>query len=125
MCAVALIVSSTAAPAGKTVTLRLTSGSGSVIEKVCGARASFASYHVEGRVPFTGTVTPAPAGSFRVRVVVKRCFGSSFEVVTTLSARGAAGGQFAGSFPVHARSDCYVQVFYSGALSPRRYFRVR
>jgi hypothetical protein len=118
-------VPATTASEDKTVTLRLTSSSGAVIEKVCGVRAAFASYRVEGRVPFSGTVTPAPAGSFKVKAVVKRCFGKSFQVVKTLSARGAAGGSFTGSFPVYARSHCYVQVFYGSATSGRRYFRVR
>ena len=123
--AITLSVPAAAASGDRTVTLRLTSSSGAVVEKVCGVRAPFASYHVEGRVPFAGTVTPASAGSLQVRVVVKRCFGKSFQVVKTLSAHGAAKGTFTGSFPVYARSDCYVQVSYGSATSPRRYFRVR
>ena len=73
----------------------------------------------------TAAITPAPAGSFQVKVVVKRCYGKTFQVVKTLSAHGAAGGSFTGSFPVYERSDCYVQVYDASAAGPRRYFRVR
>jgi hypothetical protein len=60
-----------------------------------------------------------------VRVVVKRCFGTRFGVVKTLTARGVADRTFKGSFAVSVPSKCFVLARYAGAVSKRAYFRAR
>src|SRR5713226_1105270 len=92
LCALAVVAPALGSPAGRSVALALSGSSGNVVEKVCGIRASFASYRVEGDVSFRGAVKPSPAPSSKIKVVVRRCYGQSFDVVETLSARvGAAG----------------------------------
>ena len=113
------------APATTTVTIALTGGYAKRPVTACGLRRGYGFYRVGGKVPFQGTVSPAPSGTFGVRVVVRRCFGRRFTVVKEVRATGGHGGRYRGSFPVSVASNCYVQAVYSGSKSNRDYFAIR
>jgi len=119
-----LVGQATAGPE-KTLTLKLEGGKTGPPGSSCGVRPRWTYYGIGGTVRYTGRVSPAPSGAFRVKIVVRRCFGSTFDVVKTQTARGRPGGAFSGSLPVRVRSDCFVRASYGGKDSGRAYFRVR
>ena len=116
-----------AAPAGAgasgAVTVVLTGTSKDNPGRACGVAASFAQYRVRGYVLFKGNT--GMRGVRSVRVVVRRCSGTSFGIVKTLSVRSGADGRFRGRFQVHVRSDCYLQTFVGKKASNRAFFVVR
>jgi hypothetical protein len=107
-----------------TVTIALTRGYAKRPVTACGLRRGYRFYRLGGKVSLQGTVSPAPSGTFHIRVVVRRCSGREFTVVKEVRATGG-GGRYRGSFPVSAVSNCYVQAVYSGSKSNRDYFAVR
>jgi hypothetical protein len=107
------------------IQVHLTGGYRTQSGSACGARANFTYFHVEDTVSVAGTLATTPASGFRVRIVVERCYPPTFRSVETVYATGGAGGRFKGSFQVHVRSDCFLQVHYPGVTSARAYFRVR
>ena len=90
----------------------------------CGASPTWQYFHRGGTVSYSGVVPGVGAGA-RVRVVVERCYAPSFTVIESFTLKTKAGGAFAGSFPVHVRSDCFVQAVSGSRRSNRAYFRVR
>jgi len=125
--AIASVLVSTSAGAvrSRAVSLTLHGGKAGAPGSSCGVHAHWAYFKRGGTVRFSGRVTPAPAARTQVKVTVWRCYTPRFAVVETQTARTSASGAYAGSFPVHARSDCYVQVRLAGSTSKLAYFRVR
>ena len=118
------LVAAHAAAASTAISLKLLDGRVGARGTSCGATPHWVYYRSGGIVRYTGRVTGAPVGA-KVRIVVRRCYTAGFDVVETQTAHVKTGGTFIGSFPVHARSDCFVQASYLNRVSNRAYFRVR
>lgn len=107
-----------------TATLVLQGGHPGPAGTSCGASPSWQYFHRGGTVAYNGVIPGAGAGA-SVRVVVERCYAPSFTLIESFTLKTKAGGAFAGSFPVHVKSDCYVQAASGSRRSSRAYFRVR
>jgi hypothetical protein len=56
-----------------------------------------------------------------VTVVVPRCTGGRFVTVMRLRVAPDREGNFVGSFPVKAPSDCYIEAIRADESSDRKY----
>ena len=113
----------TAAPQ-RTLTLALQGGKTGPPGTSCGVHPHWAYYRSGGKVRYSGRLNGVPAG-MKVHITVKRCYPPRFGTIETLAARVRTDGTFVGSFPVNARSDCFVQATDASRVSNRAYFRVR
>jgi hypothetical protein len=90
----------------------------------CGVTPHWQYFHRGGTLRYSGSVPGAAAGT-SVKIVIERCYARGFSVVESFTLKTAAGGAFAGSTVVNARSDCFVQASSGRWRSNRAYFRVR
>lgn len=109
---------------GSYFTLRLQGGYANHRAASCGIRTGWTSYRVGNRLRYVGAISPAPAVSSKVLVVVRRCYGRHFQIVSREMVK-VTGGRFRGSFTVGEPSDCFVQAQYRTLKSNKAYFRVR
>jgi hypothetical protein len=82
------------------VSLSLLGGSGNLNATACGKQEAFEDYSAPAQVRYTGQVSPAPSGRWKVKVKLKVCKGSSFVGTSSQKIVGQASGRFDGIFPV-------------------------
>lgn len=97
-----------------TVTLAL-HGGGSADRRACGAEHHFRTYPAGSVIRYSGTVSPIPTGTWKVKLKIKRCSLGNFVDFAKLDAqrnrhRGTFGGTFAAPGPgeYEARAELYV-----------------
>jgi hypothetical protein len=83
-----------------TTVLSLSGGSGNLNAVACGKQEAFEDYAAPAQVKYTGTVSPAPKGRWKVKVKLKQCRGSAFADSTSQKIVGQPGGRFDGIMPV-------------------------
>jgi hypothetical protein len=79
-------------------------------------------------VKYTGQVSPAPSGRWKVKVKLKLCSGSSFVEVTSQKIVGQPSGRFDGLFPVNKAGYYSMRAELEGQTpkpqSPKLYLKV-
>jgi hypothetical protein len=111
----------------KKVTLDLTGTTGNENFVACGKQEAFFTYRGPAQVRFTGTVTPAPSGRWKVKVKIKQCTGATFVDVTSQKLVGQSSGRFDGTIPVAEKGYYYARAQLQSdtkARSANQYFRV-
>jgi hypothetical protein len=85
------------------VTLSISGSGRNVNMTACGKQEPFQLYaKAPARVPYAGTVSPAPDGRWKVKVKLKRCEtnGNFQDVSGEQKIVGQPGGKFSGEIPV-------------------------
>ena len=102
----------------RTVTLSLVSGSSNLNAVACGKQEAFEQYTAPAQVRYTGTVSPAPSGRWKVKVKLKLCRGSSFVDADSRKIVGQPGGRFDGVMPVSERGAYSLRASLEGDGKP-------
>jgi hypothetical protein len=82
------------------VTLSISGGTGNLNAVACGKQEPFEHYTAPAQVHYSGTVTPAPSGRWKVKIKLKVCNGTSFVDSASQKIVGQPSGSFDGIFPV-------------------------
>jgi hypothetical protein len=104
------------------VTLQLSGSDRNVNMTACGKQEPFQMYaKAPARVPYSGTVTPAPDGRWKVKVKLKRCeTGGNFQDVSgEQKIVGQPGGKFSGEIPVSESGSYSVRARFQGDNRPQ------
>ncbi len=115
-------------PGGSGITLTITGGSGNLNDVQCGKQEAFEHYAAPASVQYSGSVTPAPSGRWKVKLKLKQCKGSAFVEVGSQKIVGQPNGQFSGIFPISAAGAYSLRAqLESGSKpeSPKLYLEVR
>jgi hypothetical protein len=117
-----------ASAAGKPrVALALVGGSRPMRLTACALTGEYRSFGLGGFVPYRGRVTPSPAGSWSVKVKLKRCIPHGFSETFFEIVRGRRDGSFSGIVPKLNPNEFYIRADYSGPTgtvgSPNVFFR--
>jgi hypothetical protein len=99
-------------------TVSLSGSSGNLNAVACGKQEPFEHYAAPAQVHYTGNVSPAPSGRWKVKVKLKQCRGGSFVDATSQKIVGQAGGRFDGVFAVTAPGSYSVEAKFEGSNSP-------
>jgi hypothetical protein len=102
----------------RTTVLSLSGGSGNLNAVACGKQEAFEDYAAPAQVKYTGTVSPAPKGRWKVKVKLKVCRGSAFADSTTQKLVGQPGGRFDGVIPVPSAGSYSLEAHFEGGSSP-------
>lgn len=120
----------TSSQSGPRVSLNLKGGTGAR-QSACGAEHHYTQYAAHASVEFAGTVTPVPAGRWKVKLKVKRCRGDAFATVAKVDAeRDKHSGSYRGVLPslpagsYFARASVYVNGTQT-ARSDKQHFSLR
>jgi hypothetical protein len=108
--------------ADRKVTLQLGGSDQNLNMTACGKQAPFQVYPSDpARVPYSGTVSPAPDGRWKVKVKLKRCTpGGDFQDVSgEQKIVGQPGGMFSGEIPVSEAGLYSVRARYQGDNRPQ------
>ena len=111
----------------KKVSLELTGTTGNQNFVACGKQEAFFTYRGPAQVRFTGTVSPAPGGRWKVKVKIKQCSGGKFVDVTSQKLVGQSSGRYDGSIPVAEKGYYYARTQLqsdSKVRSQKQYFQV-
>lgn len=114
---------------GYLVTLNLQGGYANKTLRACGISHHYTYYRARRRVPFNGSVRPAPAKPWRVKVKFKKCVRGRFVTVEQVHVAGSSRGHFDGSARSPGRGLYFARAYYYGtqpaARSDKQYFRIR
>jgi hypothetical protein len=102
-----------------TVTLSLAGGSSNQNAVACGKQEAFEQYTAPAQVHYTGTVSPAPSGRWKVKVKLKLCRGGSFSDFSSQKIVGQSGGRFDGVLPVSERGSYSIRATLEGSGRPQ------
>jgi hypothetical protein len=91
---------------GTAVSLSVLGSSGNLNGVACGKQEPFEHYSAPAQVRYAGTVSPVPAGRWKVKLKLKICRGGSFVEVGSQKIVGQASGRFDGAFPI-AKAGSY------------------
>ena len=120
--------SSTASSSGgTTVTLQLLGGSGNLNATACGKQEPFENYSAPAQVRYTGMVTPAPGGRYKVKLKLKLCNGKSFVDTASQKIVGQTSGRYDGVLPVTKPGYYSLRTTLEGGSrpqSPKQYLKV-
>lgn len=109
------------------VHLALAGGGAPVRLRSCGFDERYRTYRFGGYVHYAGRVSPAPAGSWSVKVKLKRCIPHGYSETFFEIVPGRSDGSFAGVVPTLNPNTFYVRADfkYAGgtARSPLAFFR--
>src|SRR3954453_1517004 len=86
------------AAGGTNVSLNLKGGYANHQKVACGDLHHYTYYHKRHRIRFDGRVTPAPSGSWEVKLKLKKGVHGTFKTVHQHHYRGRRRGRFDGSF---------------------------
>jgi hypothetical protein len=104
------------------ITLQIGGSNRNVNATACGKTEPFQIYpKAPARVPYTGTVSPAPDGRWKVKVKLKRCApGGDFQDVSgEQKIVGQPGGRFSGELPVPEAGSYSVRARFQGDERPQ------
>jgi hypothetical protein len=83
-----------------TVSLSITGGTGNLNAVACGKQEPFEHFTAPAQVHYSGTVSPAPSGRWKVKIKLKVCNGTTFVDSASQKIVGQPSGAFDGIFPV-------------------------
>jgi hypothetical protein len=113
---------------GTTVTLQLLGGTQNLNDMACGKQEPFEDYPAPAQVRYTGMVTPAPSGRWKVKLKLKLCNGKSFVDASSQKIVGQPSGRFDGLFPITKMGYYSLRAELEGGTpkpqSPKLYLRV-
>jgi hypothetical protein len=109
---------SSASSSGNGVTLTVSGASGNLNATACGKQEAFYDYAAPAQVSYSGTVSPAPSGRWKVKVKLKRCVGGSFTDADSQKIVGQNDGHFSGVFPVPAKGSYSLRARLEGHGQP-------
>jgi hypothetical protein len=95
-------------------TVSLLGGSGNLNAVACGKQEPFEAYAAPATVRYTGTVSPAPSGRWKVKVKLKVCQGGTFVDSTSQKLVGQPSGRFDGVLAVPQAGSYAVEAHYEG-----------
>jgi hypothetical protein len=104
------------------ITLQLSGSNRNVNMTACGKQEPFQIYaKAPARVPYSGSVSPAPDGRWKVKVKLKRCeTGGNFQDVSgEQKIVGQPGGKFSGEIPVPESGAYSVRARFQGDNRPQ------
>ena len=116
------------APAGSGITLQLLGGAQNLNATACGKQEPFEHYPAPAQVKYTGQVSPAPSGRWKVKIKLKLCNGKSFVDIASQKIVGQPSGRYDGVFAVSKPGYYSVRAELEGATpkpqSPKLYLKV-
>ena len=113
--------------AKKTVTLDLAGATGNQNFTACNKQEAFFLYTGPAQVRFSGRVSPAPSGRWKVKVKIKQCSGGKFVDATSQKLVGQSSGRYDGALPIAEKGYYFARAQLEGgstARSEKQYFRV-
>jgi hypothetical protein len=118
----AVLVAGCGGGTDRKVTLQLSGSNRNVNMTACGKQEPFQLYaEAPARVPYSGSVSPAPDGRWKVKVKLKRCeTGGNFQDVSgEQKIVGQPGGKFSGEIPVPESGSYSVRARFQGDNRPQ------
>jgi hypothetical protein len=118
----AVLVAGCGGGTDRKVTLQLSGSNRNVNMTACGKQEPFQIYaRAPARVPYSGSVSPAPDGRWKVKVKLKRCeTGGNFQDVSgEQKIVGQPGGKFSGEIPVPESGSYSVRARFQGDNRPQ------
>ena len=115
--AVFAVIALPASAAAPTVTLNLKGGYANQTRTACGIEHHYTAFHVLHPITVSGSVLPAPTGTWEVKVKIKKCITGRFRTVWTTHARGNPDGSFK-TFYKPRRRGYYFARAYDYAVTP-------
>jgi hypothetical protein len=106
----------------RSITMQISGSAQNLNQTACGKQEPFAIYpSAPARVPYSGTVSPAPSGRWKVKVKLKRCTpGGDFQdVAGEQKIIGQPGGKFSGEFPVPEKGLYSMRAKFQGDNQPQ------
>ena len=100
------------------VTLSVSGAKGNLNATACGKQEAFYDYGAPAQVSYSGTVSPAPSGRWKVKIKLKRCVGGSFTDADSQKIVGQNDGHFSGVFPVPAKGSYSLRARLEGHGKP-------
>jgi hypothetical protein len=123
----AIVMTLPAAATSVAVQLNLLAGNANRQLKACGITHHYTVYRVGARVTMSGKVLPAPAGTWDVKIKLKKCLNGRFQAIWSTHARGHADGSFKASYPARRRGSFFARAYYYGVTpavrSDKQFFR--
>lgn len=111
----ALLLAACGGAKQRQTTIALTGSNGNLNDVACGKQEPFEHYDAPAVVRYTGSVSPAPSGRWKVKVKLKQCRGGSFVEASSQKIVGQAGGRFDGVFAVTAQGSYSVEAKFEGS----------
>ncbi len=103
-------------------------GSGNLNATACGKQEPFENYSAPAQVRYTGMVTPAPSGRWKVKLKLKLCNGKNFVDTASQKIVGQPSGRFDGVLPVAKGGYYSLRAELEGVSpkpeSPKQYLKV-
>jgi hypothetical protein len=106
----------------RSITLQVGGSAQNLNQSACGKQQPFQIYpSAPARVPYSGTVSPAPSGRWKVKLKLKRCTpGGDFQdVAGEQKIVGQPGGRFSGVFPVPEKGLYSLRAKFQGDNQPQ------
>ena len=101
------------------MTLSVSGAKGNLNATACGKQEAFYDYGAPAQVRYSGTVSPAPSGRWKIKIKLKRCVGSSFTDADSQKIVGQNDGRFDGVFPVPAKGSYSLRARLEGHGQPQ------
>ena len=128
----ALVAAAVAVPVGAaslatTVSLNILGGYGNRTLRACGIVHHYTLRRHGRAIKVDGAVLPAPGGTLRIKLKVKRCLDGRFRTVWVGLASPQGAGAFQGVVPPRKRGFYFVRAYDEGSTvvkSDKQYFRV-
>jgi hypothetical protein len=118
----------TAPPGTAQVTLALVHSTGDEQLLACSLVHHYKVYR-RVAVAYTGTLHPAPAHHWNVKVKIKRCVDGQFQDSVSVHSTGSANGRFAGSLQAPGKGVFFARARFRSpqgdVLSDKVYFEVK
>ena len=124
--AIALAAAMTAGAASITVSLNLQGGYANRTLKACALTHHYTLFHRGRAISVNGAVSPAPSGTFRLKLKIKQCLRGRFRTVWVGSAHVRSDGTFRGTLPPRRVGYFFARAYYEGATtvkSDKQYFK--
>jgi hypothetical protein len=100
------------------VTLSVSGAKGNLNATACGKQEAFYDYGAPAQVSYSGTVSPAPSGRWKVKIKLKRCVGNAFTDADAQKIVGQNDGRFSGVFAIPAKGSYSLRARLEGHGQP-------
>jgi hypothetical protein len=96
------------------VTLSVSGARGNLNASACGKQEAFYDYGAPAHVSYSGTVSPAPSGRWKLKIKLKRCVGNAFTDADAQKIVGQNDGRFSGVFAIPAKGSYSLRARLEG-----------